>query len=287
MYRCSKSILVALALATTAGTAASQLTLPPTSAKPERPAYVPPAERAQQQQQATEDATPPKSTFDPSSVEFEPVYTTADDGTITGPIEHYEIAALRNNPLIDEDLWEFLDLLLEDRAQEMEVVTHVYPRQCIDAVTTVIPAFDVRDESTRTPLGDITNVINQPMGLIAWLDTQGVITEDMQMMSHHIATDYTQVMMADIKANAPDGLEELEIVNLQAHFLVRQGLAEPLRGFGRLARRVIEAHPEVVKNPNELLVLKGDKFVDEAAKALAPLEDIVLTQLFLEAHENN
>lgn len=283
MHRCSKSLLVALALATTAGTAAGQLTLPPAGPRPERPEYIPPAER---QQRAAQQQAAAKSNFDPSTVEFEPIYTVAEDGSIIEPVEHYEIAALRNNPLIDEELWEFIDVLLEEREEEMEVVVHVYPRECIEAVTTVIPNFDVRDESTRIPLGDITNAINQPSGLIAWLGEQGILTEDIQQMTHYISTDYTQAIMGYLKESAPEDFEELEVVNLQAHFLVRQGLAEPLRGFGRLARRVVESHPELVENPEELLKLKGDKFVDAVAKALAPLEDVVLTQLFIEAHEN-
>ena len=285
MQRPNTPIFAALLIATTAGSAAGQITIPPTAARPDRPAYVPRAERAnQQQQQQAEAAT--KSNFDPTSVEYTPVYTVADDGSIIGPIEHYEIMALRNNPLIDDDLWDFLDVLLADREEEMEIVAHVYPRVCIDAVTTVIPGFDIVDESTRIPLGDITNAINQPTGLIAWLQTQGVLTAEMQQMSHHISTDYTQAAMTNLKETAPSDFDELQITNLQARFLVRQGLAEPLRGFGRLARRVIIAHPGLVENQAELLELQGDAFVDAVAKALSVQTDEELMKLFLEAHEN-
>lgn len=279
MHRLATPFIIAIVAAS--GTASAQLTLPPTAPKPERPEYVPPAQRTQQQAEA------PTNTFDPSQVEYEPIYTVNDDGTITDPVDHFEIAALKNTPLIDEELWEFLDVILEERREEMELVAHKFPRQCIEAVTTLIPNFDVSKESTRTALADVTSSLNQPTGLISWIQSQGVLTEDMVKMAQFIANDYTQTKMQSIQANAPEGIKELDLVSLQARFLVRGGIAEPLRGFGRLARYVIEHNPDLVENADEILSLKGDKFIDAAAKALAPLEDEQLEKLFLEAHNNN
>ncbi|GAB5497664.1 MAG: hypothetical protein Phyf2KO_27440 [Phycisphaerales bacterium] len=279
MNRLATPLIIALAAA--AGTTSAQLTLPPTAPKPERPEYVPPSERIQQQ------AEQAANQFNPASVEYTKIYTVNDDGTITGPTNHFEIAALKNNPLIDEELWEFLDVILQERREEMEVVSHKYPRQCIQAVTELIPNFDVRDESTRTALADVTTSLNQPTGLIAWVQTQGVLTDEMVQMSQHIANEYTQAMMMNIKANAPADLEELEVINLQARFLVRGGIAEPLRGFARLAQYVIKNNPGLVENADEILALKGNEFIDAAAKALSHVEDEKLEALFLEAHENN
>ncbi|RNC80259.1 MAG: hypothetical protein ED559_00110 [Phycisphaera sp.] len=279
MHRLATPLIIALAA--TAGTTSAQLTLPPTAPKPERPEYIPPSERVQQPPEA------PTNQFNPTSVEYTSIYTVNDDGTITGPTKHFEIAALKNNPLIDEELWEFLDVILEERSEEMEVVAHKYPRQCIDAITTLIPKFDVEDEATRTSLANVTSSLTQPTGLISWVQTQGVLTDEMVQMSQFIANDYTQTMMMNIKNNAPKDLTELEVISLQARFLVRGGIDEPLRGFGRLARFVIENNPGLVENADEILALQGNEFIDDAAKALSPIEDQKLQQLFLEAHNNN
>lgn len=279
MHRLATPLIIALAAA--AGTTSAQLTLPPTAPKPERPEYVPPSERVQQRPET------PANQFNPASVEYERIYTVNDDGTITGPVKNFEVAALENNPLIDEELWEFLDIILEERREEMEVVAHKYPRECIDAITTLIPNFDVEDEATRTALADVTTSLTQPSGLVAWVQSQGVLTDEMVQMSQFISNEYTQSKMASIRSTASKDLTELELVSLQARFLVRSGIAEPIRGFGRLARFVIENNPGLVENENEVLALQGNEFIDAAAKALSPIEDDKLVQLFLDAHNNN
>lgn len=279
MHRLATPIIIALAAA--AGTTTAQLTLPPTAPKPERPEYIPPSERVQQPPEAA------TNQFDPTSVDFTPIYTINDDGTITDPVVQYEIASLKNNPLIDEELWEFLDVILDERREEMEFVAHQYPRQCIDAITTLIPSFDIEIEATRTALATVTSSLTQPSGLIAWVQSQGVLTDEMVQLSQFIVSDYTQAKMMNIKANAPEDATEFDVVNLQARFLVRGGISEPLRGFGRLARFVIENNPGLIENEDDVLALRGDEFLDAVAKALSPIEDEKLEQLFIDAHNNN
>lgn len=277
-----------LALALSAGTipsASAQTVLPPPPARPPLPEYVPPSQRPQRPAQA-QPTQPAKSSFDPSTVEFTPIWTMGSDGSIQGPREHYELAAIRSNPLVTEDVWDFVEALLEERDREMELVAQAHPRQCIDAVTTVIPGFDIMDESTRSPLSDIAIALNQPGGLIGYLSEQGLLTPEMTQMSHYIAMDYTQNVMNGIKASQPEGTPDSTVTTLQSRFLVRQGLAEPLRGFGRLARRAIEADPSLVTNAGELLAIEGDAFIDAAAAALAPLSDEDLKRVLTEAYES-
>ncbi len=264
----------------------AQTTLPPPPERPALPEYVPPAKRERPQAnpgQARQNQAAPK--FDPTTVEFEPIWHALDDGTIVGPDGYYEVAALKNNPLIDEDLWSFIEVLLEDRHKEMELVAQAHPRECVVAVTTAITQFDVRDESSRIPLANVSLALNQPGGVIGYLAEQGIISPEMSTMSHHIAMDYTRNTMAGIEASLPEGTEPLVIVNHQSKFLVRQGLAEPLMAFGRLARRAIESDPSLVENAEELLALEGDAFVDASAAALAHLSDEELKAVITKAYE--
>lgn len=278
MHRLATPIFIALL--TTAAPAAAQLTIPPSAPRPERPEYVPLSERQQQS------ANPGRPAFDPSSIDFKPIYTIADDGSIIHPAEHYEIAAVRNNPLVDEELWEFIEVLLEEREEELAIIAHQYPNQAIQAITSLIPNFDITKESTRVELAEVTSVLTQPTGLIPWLAEQGILTQEMVAMSQHIATDYTQATMQHITANAPEGASADDITSLQARFLVKSGIAEALYAFGRLAREVIENNPEIVDNPDELLAKQGREFVDAAAYALKPVDDEKLNTLFEEAYNN-
>lgn len=282
-----RTALLALALASgSAQSASAQAVLPPPPARPPLPEYVPPSQRPQRPAPAAQQTQPAKSSFDPSTVEFAPIWTMGSDGSIQGPQEHYELAAIRSNPLLTEDVWDFVEALLVEREREMELVAQAHPRQCIDAVTTVIPGFDIMDESTRSPLSDIAIALNQPGGLIGYLSEQGLLTPEMTQMSHYIAMDYTQGVMNGIKASQPEGTPDSTVTTLQSRFLVRQGLAEPLRGFGRLARRAIEADPSLVTNADDLLALEGDAFIDAAAAALAPLPDEDLKRVLTEAYES-
>ncbi len=267
--------------------ASAQSTLPPPPKRPPLPEYVPPAERPAPRAPAAQNPRAnqqPK--FDPNTVEFEPIWHTADDGSVVDPKEHYEIAALKANPMVQDDQWDFIEVLLEDRQREMELVAQAHPRACVSALTTVIRDFDIADESTRIPLGDIALVLNQPDGIIGYLAEQGVISEEMNMMTHHIAMDYTRNKMANIATSQPEGTSNDDITSAQSRFLMRQGLAEPLMGFGRLARRAIEADPSLVENPEDLLAKQGDEFDEAAAWALAPLSDEELARVITEAYES-
>ncbi len=286
----SSNLLRSLAaLSIGAGTtlgASAQSTLPPPPKRPALPEYVPPSERPQTQAPAAQNPRTNVPKFDPSTVEFEPIWHTADDGSIVGPDEYYELAALRANPMIESDQWEFIEVLLEDRYREMELVAQAHPRACVDAVTTVIRDFDITDESTRVPLGDVAMVLNQPGGIIGYLSEQGVISEEMSIMTHHIAMDYTRNMMAGIAQAQPEGSNNDDITSAQSRFLMRQGLAEPLMGFGRLARHAIESNPSLVENADEILAKQDDEFVEAAGWALAPLSDEELQRVITEAYED-
>lgn len=262
--------------------AAAQSTLPPPPKRPPLPEYVPPTQR--ERPNANPNANPTQPKFDPSKVEFEPIWTVNDDGSVTGPDEFYEVAALRNNPLIDEDLWSFIEVLLEDRNKEMEFVALAHPRVCVDALTHVIEEFDVNDAPTRTALGDVAQALNQPGGFIGYLVEQGMITQDMGVMSQYIASEYTLKVMQGIKADMPDASQD-DVTSVQSQFLITQGLLEPLMGFGRLARRAIEANPDLVDNADQILALKDDAFNKAAAEALAPLSNEELKKVLTDAYE--
>ncbi len=279
-------------IALTLGAAASlhagaQSTLPPPPKRPALPEYTPPAQRerapATANQGKPNTATPK---FDPTTVEFTPIWHKLSDGTVVGPDDYYEIAALKNNPMIDEDLWSFIEVLLEDRHKEMDFVAQAHPRQCVKALTTAIANFDINDKSTQQALGDVAMALNQPGGFIGYLVEQGMISQDMGTMSHHIATDYTFTMMQSIKDTAPDGATNDEVTNIQSKFLLRHGLSEPLEAFGRLSRRAIESNPSLVENADDILALKGDDFLKAAAAALAPLSDEELRSAITRAYED-
>lgn len=276
--------LVALLLAAgLAPLASAQTLLPPPPARPERPEYVPPSQRPAP---AAQPAQPARPAFDPTTVQFTPIWTAGDDGSIRGPGEYYEIAAIRNNPLVDADVMDIIDALLEDRAREMELVALSNARVCVDALTTVIPGFDVSDESTRTPLGVVATALAQPGGLVGYLAEQGLLSPEMTQMSNFIGMNYTQALLAEVLTSAPEGASQDQITTLQSQFLIRHGLSEPLLGLGRLARRAIEADPSLVQNPDELLALDGDAFVDAAAYALAHLADDELKHVLTQAYES-
>ncbi|HED53036.1 MAG TPA: hypothetical protein ENJ00_02390 [Phycisphaerales bacterium] len=258
-----------------AGAVGAQVTLPPPAPRPEMPEYVPPSQRVDEEEPA----------FDPSSVEFDPIWTLDEDGKVVGPDGLAEIAALRHNPLITEDLFPIIETILEDRAKEMDTKVFVYPRKAIDALTGAIDNFDVRKEDTRNVMGEIANSLNVSEGLVSWLRDQGLITEEMSMVSFNIMQDYTKRTMDQIAASMPDA-DQLDLISHQSRFLVRLGLQEPLSAFGRLSRKVLELHPDVVENAAELLELKGRDFLDEVAKALKPLDDDQLKALFKEAYES-
>lgn len=277
-----------IALTITAGSAlgaSAQSTLPPPPKRPPLPDYVPPSERPQVKPPVAQNPRANLPKFDPSSIEYEPIWHTTDDGTVVGPSEYYELAALKANPMIDKDQWEFIEVLLEDRNREMELVAQAHPRACVDAVTTVIRDFDITDESTRVPLGDIALVLNQPGGMIGFLSEQGVISEEATVMTHHIAMDFTHNMMAGIAQSQPEGTSLDDTTSAQSRFLMRQGLAEPLMGFGRLARQAIESNPSLVENADDVLSKEGEEFITAAGWALAPLSDEELQRVITEAYE--
>lgn len=292
MHSVRPSLIALLLAAGLAPLASAQTLLPPPPARPEPPEYVPPSKRPQRPAPAahpTRQAQPAQTTrpaFDPTTVGFTPIWTTGEDGSIQGPSEYYEIAAIRNNPLVDPDVLDIIDALLEDRAREMELVALSNARVCVDALTAVIPGFDVSDESTRTPLGVVATALAQPGGLVGYLAEQGLLSPEMSQMSNFIGMNYTQALLAEVLTSAPEGASQDEITTLQSQFLIRHGLSEPLLGFGRLARRAIEADPSLAQNPDELLALEGDAFVDAAAYALAHLSDDELKRTLTQAYES-
>lgn len=279
-------------VALTIGAAASlhagaQSTLPPPPKRPSLPEYVPPAKRERapaNTNQARPNNTAPK--FDPTKVEFTPIWKRLDDGTVVGSDDYYEIAAIKNNPLVDEDLWSFIEVLLEDRQKEMEFVAQAHPRECVKALTTAIANFDINDQASQRVVGEIAMALNQPGGFIGYLVEQGMISQEMGTMSHHIASDYTTNMINGISENAPEGATNDDITNLQSKFLLRHGLSEQLEAFGRLARRAIESNPSLVENANDILALEGNEFLNAVAAALAPLSDEELKAAITKAYED-
>lgn len=291
MSNIRRSVLLLTLLAGSAAHAGAQSTLPPPPAAPKAPEYVPPSQRPQRQAPPrvsnptptpTEQAPP---AFDPKSVAFEPIWTTNADGSIQGPDTYAELAAIENNPLIDPDQMDFVTALVEEREAEMELVAQSQPRACIDALLTAIPHFDVNDEASRTRLANVAVLLNQPRGIIDTLAEQGVLSPEMAAMSHHIAMDFVQASMLSFPTTLPEGATKDDITNAQSRYLMRQGFAEPLAGFGRLARRAIEADPSLVENAEELLATQGNAFIDAAAKALAPLDDDTLKAAMTAAYE--
>ncbi|MCA9274374.1 MAG: hypothetical protein KDA31_15160, partial [Phycisphaerales bacterium] len=128
-------------------------------------------------------------------------------------------------------------------------------------------------------------VLNQPGGMIGFLSEQGVISEEATVMTHHIAMDFTHNMMAGIAQSQPEGTSLDDTTSAQSRFLMRQGLAEPLMGFGRLARQAIESNPSLVENADDVLSKEGEEFITAAGWALAPLSDEELQRVITEAYE--
>lgn len=285
-----RSIGVLTIIAGTAMHAGAQSALPPPPPRPALPEYVPLSERPQRPAAPQEQAPQPQQAqaepaFDPTTVDFDPIWTAGADGAIVGPDTYPELAAIENNPLIDEDQRDFVEALIEVREAEMELVAQAHPRVCIDAVTKAIPNFDVSIEATRVPLGDVAVKLNQPQGLIDTLAEQGVLSPEMASMSHYIAMDYTRSTLESIPATLPEAASKDKITSAQSRVLIRQGLSEPLAAFGRLARRAIEADPSLVENADQLLTIEGEAFIEAAAYALAPLPEDRLQAAITGAYE--
>lgn len=281
-----RSVAILILGAGSALHAGAQSTLPPPPPRPAMPEYVPPSQRpAPAQARPARPADQARPAFDPKTVEFEPIWSTGDDGSFIGPDTYAELAALRNNPLISQDQWDFVQALIDEREAEMELVAQSHPRACVEALTSAIAAFDINDQASRTRLADIALVLNQPRGIIDTIAEQGVLSPEMAAMAHHITMDFTFGALNAIPASLGEDANPDEVTNLQSRFLMRQGLTEPLAAFGRLARRAIEANPSLVDNPDALLAIKGNAFIDEAARALAPLDDDTLKAAITGAYE--
>lgn len=273
----------AIALVLLAGLSAdavAQVVTPPPAPKPKEE-YTPPAERPappprpSRPEQQTQNAEP---AFDPTTVEFEPIYTTAEDGTITGPEGVVEVAAVMNNPLVDEDIKIVIEELLAERREQAEQVVIANPREAIEFASGVIDRMDFADRATVEAVASVAQELQMGEGVIADLANQGVLTEKARLMSVHIWQDYNKAVTASLTARLGDSEEPNALLNAQSRFLMNVSMEEIAFAFDRVARRALERLDS--EAASDALELEGTEFRRAAGEVLGELSDERLDEVF-------
>ncbi|MGP1273337.1 MAG: hypothetical protein ACTS22_08375 [Phycisphaerales bacterium] len=244
------------------GSAHGQLVTPPPPARPVE-TYTPPPP-----------PPPPEPVFDPSAIEFTPIYTRDADGKIVGPDGPPEIASLRNNPLIPEDLWPVVEALLEERAARYDLRVVQNPRLAVRLAAGETEEFDVSDTTTIERISELARALGPEAGPVREIAMQGVITEDMSQMSMYIWRDYSQAQIAEFVMSTRDSEDENAALNLQSRFLLRVSMAEALEAFDRVARRALEA--EGSDEAKRIVALQGEAFRAAAVEYLGAMDDDTL-----------
>ncbi len=276
----------ALALVVLAGVgfdAAAQMVTPAPAPKPKEE-YVPPAQReparpAARPAQPTQPTTQPaEPAFDPSTVEFEPIYTLDADGTIVPPEGAVEIAAIMNNPLIDEEVRFLIEELLKEREQQAEALVIANPREAIELGGGIIETMDFGDRTTVEQIARVAQELQLGGGAIADLMNLGVLTEQSRAMSVHIWQDYNHAVTAELAARHEGSEEPNALLNAQSRFLMGASMQEVELAFDRVARRALERLE--TNEARQALNLEGQRFRRAAAEVLSDLSDEQLAEVF-------
>lgn len=271
----------ALALVVLAGItvdAAAQMVTPPPAPKPKEE-YIPPSERqTPPPTRAIQPAQAAEPAFDPSTVEFEPIYTRAEDGTVVAPAGAIEVAAIMNNPLIDEDIRFVIEELLKERQARAEAVVIASPREAIELALGVVDTMDFADRSTVENVARVAQELQLGGGVIADLMSQGVLTEQARAMSVHIWQDYNRAVTAELAEKFADSEEPNALLNAQSRFLMGASMQEIELAFDRVARRAMMKLENA--EARQALNLEGQSFRRAAGAVLGRLSDERLQEVF-------
>ncbi|MEM9166949.1 MAG: hypothetical protein AAGB48_07965 [Planctomycetota bacterium] len=268
---------VAVALALAAGSGSGQIVTPAPPPQPE-PNYTPIADRPPPPiRQAAAPAEPAEPAFDPSTVEFEPIYRV-ENGALIRPEEGGELASLKANPLIPDDLRPVIDALLEDRVRAMYNVIIVNPREAVRLAQGEARTIDVGDRASLEAVAQLAREFGPQGGAITTMLQQGVITDDMAQMSRHIWQDYSQAASASIMERFRDAEDPNDQLREQARFLMNESLTGAYNAIETVFRQVLGGlgTPDAA----EALALEGDAFLEAAGNLLSERSDEELTELF-------
>lgn len=273
----------ALALVVAAGVtfdAAAQMVTPPPAAKPkeEYTPPPPPPEPAARPVTTTEPAEPAEPAFDPSTVEFEPIYTRDADGRVVPPAGVVEVAAILNNPLIGDDIRIVIDELLKERERRAETVVIGSPREAIEVALGVVDTMDFAERSTVENIARVAQELQMGGGVIADMLNQGVLTDQARAMSIYIWQDYNEAMTAQLAADFAESEEANALLNAQSRFLMGASMEEVEFAFDRVARRALMRLETA--EAKEALNLDGDAFRAAAGEVLDALSDEQLDEVF-------
>ncbi len=276
----TKAAVALLVLAGVSFEAVAQVVTPPPAPKPKEE-YVPPSERpapAPPPRPTTQPAQPAQPQFDPTTVEFEPIYTRAEDGTIIVPEGSVEVAAIMNNPLIDDDIKFVIEELLKERETRAEGVVTENAREAIEYALGVVDRMDFGDQSTVQDVARVAQELQMGDGAIADLSNQGVLTDQARAMSVHIWQDYNQAMTASLAERFAEAEDQNALLNAQSRFLMGVSMEEIGLAFDRVARRALGQldSPEA----GEALGLAGTEFRAAAGAILDRLSDERLAEVF-------
>lgn len=269
--------VAAVVMTVLAGQAAAQVVTPPPAPRV-REEYIPPSERPAPEPapRPAEPVQAPK--FDPAAVEFERIYTLAEDGTLVLPEGPAEIAAIKANPLIPEDLWPVIDAMFQDRAAQMDTIVANAPRAAVKFAAGAIDRLEIGNQDSLREAAEISQALAPREGPIQVLASAGVITDEMRDMSSHIWQDLYQTVLKDIQRRAESGEAGASALDLQSRFLMNVSLQEAGAAFDRVARAALALldSPEAVK----ALTLDGAEFRAEAGAILGRLSDERLAEVF-------
>ncbi|MEO1583445.1 MAG: hypothetical protein AAFR96_02600 [Planctomycetota bacterium] len=255
------------------GQAAAQVVTPPPAPKPkeEYTPPPPPAPRPAAQPREVEPA------FDPSTVEFDPIYTRDDEGTIVGPEGNVEVAAVLNNPLVAEDVRPIIEELLKERDAQAEEIVIREPRAAIEYAGGVVDRMDFAERATIEAVSTVAQALQLGDGVIVDLANQGLLSEQGRIMSVHIWQDYNKAVTAELAATFPDSEEPNALLNAQSRYLMNTSMQEIGLAFDRVARRALARldSPEA----EAALAIEGDGFRAEAGSVLGRLSDERLAEV--------
>jgi hypothetical protein len=259
-----RSVVMSAALGLLAMETAGQVVTPPPAPRPKE-VYTPPP------------PPPPPPAFDPTTVDFEPIYGRDEDGSLVLPARPAEIAAVLANPLLPEDIRPVVEALLAERNKQLEVLIVQNPREALTYAGGAMDRLDVSNQDSLSAAAEIAQKLSPRVGPIKYLSDQGVITPEMQAMSLHIWQDLYQTVLADLTKQAEGSSDTNELLNLQSRFLMNVSLAETGEAFDRLARQALQ----VLDNPEAAaaLELSGLAFRQEAGAILSRLSDERLNEV--------
>lgn len=273
----SNAAVTLVLLAGFASGVAAQVVTPPPAAKPKEE-YTPPATTPAPPPSRPTATRPAEEQFDPSTVEYEPIYTRNDDGTITGPEGLAEVAAITNNPLVDEDVKIIIDELLADRAKRAEQVVISNPNEAIEYAAGVVDRMDIGDRPTIEAVARVAQELQMGDGVIADLANQGLLTQKARDMSLHIWRDYDQAFSTSLAMIYADDENPNAMFNARSRFLMNASMHEVGEAFDRVARRALESLGN--SDAQAALAMDGTEFRREAAAVLGGLDEAKLAEVF-------